>query len=409
MSHVLRVGVADQIAYFRAYNTDGSAKTDLTSLTTGLTLSVFRVGASSVSIASLSNKAADNTAHADGAIRNVGGNLYTIDIPDAATATQVPSIVVRGSYTGGVIEGLEHPIVAYDPSLAYQQQLWAAATSTVNLSGTTIKTATDVEADTLDIQSRIPLTLDNGNMRSSVQSMATNVLTASALASDAVAEIQSGLALESTLTVIAGYLDTEIAAIKAKTDNLPSDPASASTLAASFVTVNTKLDAIDDYVDSEVAAIKTVTDRINGMLVLDGSVYQYTANALELGPSGSTSVSVYPTQLQAEDRNVEGPIKIYTGEYGEQYFHALDANLDPIDLTGITLELRFGDSIQKNILYTAKTSDNTIVVSNTNKVTFTKSLNFTRFEMSTLRFALRDMDEGAKVLLTGPVKLSWAP
>lgn len=175
MSHVLRVGIADQIAYFRAYNTDGSAKTDLTSSTTGLTLSVFRIGASSVSIASLSNKAADDTAHADGAIRSVGGNLYTIDIPDAATATQVPSIVVRGSYTGGVIEGLEHPIVAYDPSLAYQQQLWAAANSTVNLSGTTIKTATDVEADTLDIQSRIPASLDNGLMRSSVQKSSSDV------------------------------------------------------------------------------------------------------------------------------------------------------------------------------------------------------------------------------------------
>jgi len=149
MSHVLRVGVADQIAYFRAYNTDGSAKTDLTSATTGLTLSVFRIGASSVSIASLSNKAADNTAHADGAIRNVGGNLYTIDIPDAATATQVPSIVVRGTYTGGVIEGLEHPIVAYDPSVNYGSN-----------------------AQSLDIQSRIPTTLDNGNMRSSVQNIA---------------------------------------------------------------------------------------------------------------------------------------------------------------------------------------------------------------------------------------------
>jgi len=145
MSHVLRVGVADQIAYFRAYNTDGSAKTDLTSSTTGLSLSVFRVGALSVFIASLSNKAADNTAHADGAIRNVGGNLYTIDIPDAATATQVPSIVVRGSYTGGVIEGLEHPITGYDPSVNY---------------GT--------NAQSLDIQSRIPDALENGRMKASV-------------------------------------------------------------------------------------------------------------------------------------------------------------------------------------------------------------------------------------------------
>ena len=55
MSHVLRVGQPDQIAYFRAYNTDGSANTSLTASTTGLSLSVFRVGASSVSIASLSN------------------------------------------------------------------------------------------------------------------------------------------------------------------------------------------------------------------------------------------------------------------------------------------------------------------------------------------------------------------
>jgi hypothetical protein len=112
----LRVGVADQIGYFRAYNTDGSAKTDLTSSTTGLTLSVFRVGAAAVSISSLSAKAADDAAHADGAIRAVSGNLYTVDLPDAACADQVPSISVKGSYTGGVIEGPEHPLVGYNPA-----------------------------------------------------------------------------------------------------------------------------------------------------------------------------------------------------------------------------------------------------------------------------------------------------
>jgi hypothetical protein len=116
VSHALRVGVADQIGYFRAYNTDGSAKTDLTSSTTGLALSVFRVGASAVSISSLSAKAADNTAHADGAIRAVSGNIYTVDLPDAACADQVPSISVKGSYTGGVIEGPEHPLIGYNPA-----------------------------------------------------------------------------------------------------------------------------------------------------------------------------------------------------------------------------------------------------------------------------------------------------
>jgi len=173
MSHVLKHNVADQIAYFRAYDTDGTAKTDLTSATTGLTLSVFRVGASSVSIASLSDKAADDSTHADGAIRNVGGNLYTIDIPDAATATQVPSIVVRGSYTGGVVEGLEHPIVAYDPAVNY-----ASATK-----------AADIETDTQDIQNRLPAALVSGRIDASVGAMASNVITAAAMATDASAEI----------------------------------------------------------------------------------------------------------------------------------------------------------------------------------------------------------------------------
>ena len=131
MSHALRVGVADQIGYFRAYNTDGSAKTDLTSSTTGLALSVFRIGAAAVSISSLSAKAADNTAHADGAIRAVSGNLYTVDLPDAACADQVPSISVKGSYTGGVIEGPEHPLVGYNPaSVAVGANTTAPATPT---------------------------------------------------------------------------------------------------------------------------------------------------------------------------------------------------------------------------------------------------------------------------------------
>lgn len=114
MSHAIKAAAVDQIAFFRAYDTDGTAKVNLTSATAGLALSVFRIGASAVSISSLSDKAADNTAHADGAIRQIQGNLYTVDLPDAAQATQVASICVKGTYTGGVIEGVPHPIVGYD-------------------------------------------------------------------------------------------------------------------------------------------------------------------------------------------------------------------------------------------------------------------------------------------------------
>jgi len=93
---------------------------------------------------------------------------------------------------------------------------------------------------------------------------AAGAIDAAAIATDAVAEIQSGLAtaaalatvdgivddilvdtgttLPATLSTIAGYLDTEIAAIKAKTDNLPAAPAatgdipSAASIAAAVLT-----------------------------------------------------------------------------------------------------------------------------------------------------------------------------
>ncbi len=68
--------------------------------------------------------------------------------------------------------------------------------------------------------------------------------------------------LAALLATIAGYIDTEVAAIKAKTDNLPSDPADASDIAASFSTVNSTLSTIAAYIDTEVAAIKAKTDNL---------------------------------------------------------------------------------------------------------------------------------------------------
>lgn len=73
---------------------------------------------------------------------------------------------------------------------------------------------------------------------------AADWLTAAGLAADAVTEIQSGLATASALATLAGYVDTEV------------------------------------------AAIKVVTDKLNTGLVQDGAVYQFTANMLELAPAG---------------------------------------------------------------------------------------------------------------------------
>lgn len=87
------------------------------------------------------------------------------------------------------------------------------------------------------------------------------------------------LATGSLLGTVASYIDTEVAAIKAKTDNLPADPADASDIAAALAT-------IAGYVDTEVAAIKGVTDKLDTALEADGGVYRFTTNALEQAPVG---------------------------------------------------------------------------------------------------------------------------
>lgn len=137
-----------------------------------------------------------------------------------------------------------------------------------------------------------------------VAAMAANTLTATAIASDAITaakvaadvttEIQNGLATAAALATVATYVDTEVAAIKAKTDNLPSDPADASDIATAISGLNNlsaaqvaselatydaptkaELDAavaplataaaltiVDDFLDTEIAAIKAKTDNL---------------------------------------------------------------------------------------------------------------------------------------------------
>ena len=55
-----------------------------------------------------------------------------------------------------------------------------------------------------------------------------------------------------TIAAIAGYLDTEIAAIKAKTDNLPSDPADQSLIIAATDAITSAIAALEDVSVSDI-------------------------------------------------------------------------------------------------------------------------------------------------------------
>jgi len=128
--------------------------------------------------------------------------------------------------------------------------------------------------------------------------IATGALDADALAADAVTEIQSGLATAAALSTVDDFLDTEIAAIladtnelqtdwvdggrldllvdaiKAKTDNLPADPADDSDIDA-------QLAIITAYIDTEIAAIKAKTDNLPPSPAATGDAMALTAAAVD--------------------------------------------------------------------------------------------------------------------------------
>jgi hypothetical protein len=88
-------------------------------------------------------------------------------------------------------------------------------------------------------------------------------------------------------------VDTEVAAIKAKTDLIPADPATETTLAtrASQASVNT----IDDFLDTEIAAIKAKTDP------LPGSVWSHTARTLTTPAASAASLDAGELAMRRGD------------------------------------------------------------------------------------------------------------
>lgn len=109
----------------------------------------------------------------------------------------------------------------------------------------------------------------NGISAGSVSAIASHIGTTganTAQTGDSYALANSGTfglsALKTLIDTLTTYVDTEVAAIKAKTDNLPPDPADASDIAASFSSIASTLSTIAAYIDTEVAAIKAKTDNL---------------------------------------------------------------------------------------------------------------------------------------------------
>lgn len=102
-----------------------------------------------------------------------------------------------------------------------------------------------------------------------------------------------------SLSALTGYVDTEVAAIKAKTDLIPADPAAASTAmtltsaydSAKTAATQASVNAISGYVDTEIAAIKAKTDLIPAQPAAVGSAMTLTS-AYDSAKTSATQASV---------------------------------------------------------------------------------------------------------------------
>lgn len=95
------------------------------------------------------------------------------------------------------------------------------------------------------------------------------------LADDSVADLATDVA------AVAGYIDTEVAAIKAKTDNLPSDPADQSAVEAAITAATSGLSVLDAAdvrdalgmasanLDTQLGALPTAIENADALLTRD--------------------------------------------------------------------------------------------------------------------------------------------
>lgn len=157
-----------------------------------------------------------------------------------------------------------------------------------------------IQADTDNLQTRVPASLVSGRMDSSVGAMANNTMTAAAAASDLTTELQTGLATSSALSAISTTIGVAGAGLTAVDDavmtrlgapagaSISADIAAVKTdTAAILVDTGTTLDGKLDTIDSVVDAIKAKTDNLTFTVTGQVDANAESMNAVEILGSGT--------------------------------------------------------------------------------------------------------------------------
>jgi hypothetical protein len=173
-----------------------------------------------------------------------------------------------------------------------------------------------------------------------------------------------------------------------------------------------KLDATQpDYAPATAAALaaaKTILDKVDSGLVADGPVFQFTANMLELGPSGTSVVTVLPATGIVANRSAGVTLLPVIGETISQAITVYQSDgTTAVNLSGKTLNIIF-ETMSGADVAVVQAADITISGTSSNVVTFAYPSTVTASER-TLRFAIRDASAPKTMYLQGVCSVVRAP
>jgi hypothetical protein len=157
------------------------------------------------------------------------------------------------------------------------------------------------------------------------------------------------------------------------------------------------------------AAAKAILDKVDTGLVVDGAVYQFTANMLELGPAGGTAtVAVLPATGIVADRTAGTTLTPVVGETISQSITLYQTDgTTAVSLSGKTLKIIF-ETMSGVDVAVVLAADITISGASSNVVTFAYPSAVTASER-TLRFAIRDAAAPLTMYLQGVCSVIAAP
>ena len=155
----IQAGSTDQYATVQIMNTDGTAKTDVTSATSGLSIKYQLDNGTVVTLTPVAMSAGG--AHADGGIYHIDGGRYKIGLPDAAVSA-VGKLCVWTTLTDTEFVEDEIAVVAYDATDGIRMGMTALpAALPENAGGIVVSTSGDnADIDTIfdaiaEIESRL--------------------------------------------------------------------------------------------------------------------------------------------------------------------------------------------------------------------------------------------------------------